>query len=78
MGALISSKTASICQTPIEACHCTVYRVLHYVISYYCIQNAQINLSPGSSKQPESLGLMAVKESRGDRQHLSKPSASIF
>lgn len=64
MGVLASSKTASICQTPSEACHCTVYRVLHYVILYYCIPNAQINLSLGSSEQPESLGLMAVKESR--------------
>lgn len=64
-------KTASIC-------HCTVYSVLHYVISHYCIQNTQINSSPGSSKQPDSLGLMAVKESRGDRRQCSKSSVSIF
>lgn len=70
--------TASICQTPIEACHCTVYKVLHYVILYYCIHNTQINSSPGSSKQPDSLGLMAGKESRGDRRHRFKLSVSIF
>lgn len=57
---------------------CTVCRVLHYVILCYSIQNAQIYLSPGSSKQPDSLGLMAVKESRGDRRHRSKLSVSIF
>lgn len=71
-------KTASSCQNPVVACHCAVYGVVHYVISYYRIQNSQINPSPGSSKQPDSLSLMAVKESRGDMWHCSKSSVSIF
>lgn len=42
------------------------------------LENTQINSSPGSRKQPDSLGLMAVTESRGDGQHRSKSSVSIF
>lgn len=72
-----TKKTLSA-KLPYRACHCTDYGVVHYVISYYCIQNSQINSSPRSSKHPDRLGVMAVKESRGDRQHCSKSSLSIF
>lgn len=70
-------KKTSICQSPIEACHCTVHGELHYAISYYGIKKI-LKWSPGSSKQAESLRLMAVKASGGDSQRLSKSSGSIF
>lgn len=42
------------------------------------LENTQINPSPGSRKQPDSLGLMAAAESRGDGRHRSNSSVSIF
>lgn len=52
-------KRTSICQSPIEACHCTVHGELHYAISSYGIKKntqSETQEAVNSSRKPVSNG----------------------